>query len=165
MYFAGIFISETLQKTSAVIVEKILRNARKEYCVQDIRELSSGNNVKSLVDEIRSIYNAPDFLRKKKVFSQDRRPSKNTFTPPLLVMGSDHNNPLIVQALRDQGLPVEGFFFQEDDGWRREDLKILRYGCNLYANRSDMKKLSRVLDTPGNLNMEIGRASCRERVS
>ena len=154
MYFAGIYIHEKPNQCTAVIVEKILRNARKEYGIQDIRLLPSPEKTADLISEIRDLYQDPCFLRKKKVFSQDRRPSKNTFTPPLLVMAEMHHHPSVIQGLRDAHIPVDGFYFQNDDGWQREDLKILRFGCNLHVNRADMGKLEKILVSDSALTMD-----------
>lgn len=145
MYFAGIYIHENPVTSSAVIVEKVLRNARKEYVIQDIRILPSPDKPNELFAEIRSLYQDPSFLRKKKVFSQDRRPPKNTFTPPILVMASKTGDPSLICGLRDDQIPVDGLFFYDEEGWKREELKILRFGSNLHVNPKDMKRLEAVM--------------------
>ena len=139
MYFAGIYSNGELESCVAVVVEKVLRNARKEYVVTDIRLLSP------IKEGIKALYEDTRFLRKKKVFSQDRRPPKNTFTPPVLIVAVKNGDPCLVNELRNMGLPVDGLFFHDEPGWVREEQKILRYGANLFVQAKDMEKLEKVL--------------------
>lgn len=144
MYFAGIYCDDEGGACWAVIVEKVLRNARKEYHVTDIRCFSK----ESFLQDIKSIYEDPCFLRKKKVFSQDRRPPKNTFTPPVLIFAVKSGASEMVNVIRADGIPVEGFFFSHQPGWTREEQKVLRFGTNLFVHRDDLAKLDKVLISP-----------------
>jgi len=151
MYFAGIYCDDESGACWAVIVEKVLRNARKEYHVTDIRCFSK----ESFLQGIKSIYEDPGFLRKKKVFSQDRRPPKSTFTPPVLVLAVKSGEPSMVNELRANKIPVEGFFFSDQLGWTREEQKVLRFGTNLYVHRDDLAKLDNVLVSPSIVWVDI----------
>ncbi len=141
MFYAGIHCDDDTGDCFAVVVEKVLRNARKEYPVTQIRRFSK----ESLVVDLRKLYDDPLFLRKKKVFSQDRRPPKNTFTPPHLIVSVKSGDMAPVLAAREEGLPVDGFFLRDEPGWAREEPKILRYGVNLYVGRDSLEKTAGVL--------------------
>lgn len=144
MYYAGIYCDDLMEACRAVIIEKVLRYARREYHVMDIRSI----RMESWVKDVKSLYDDPGFLRKKKVFSQDRRPPKNTFTPPLLIVCTKNGEPDRVQTLRDSGIPVEGLSLRDEPGWVREEPKILRFGSNLFVGRDDLGKLDKVLASP-----------------
>ena len=143
MYYAGIFCNDEKKECRAVVIEKVLRNARREYHVAEIRDIAFDH----LAQEAKTLYEDPAFLRKKKVFSQDRRPPKNTFTPPQLIFWVKSGRDDLVQAVRDQAVPVDGFFLRDEPGWDREEPKILRFGVNLHVGRGSLDKLASVLSS------------------
>jgi hypothetical protein len=143
MFYAGIYCDDESGSCFAAVVEKVLKNARKEYRIAALRRFPMADMVK----EVRAVYGDLDFLRKKKVFSQDRRPPKTTYTPPLLILAVKSNDPSIVNSLRDVEIPVEGFYFRTEPGWNREEMKILRFGSNLHVFKDDFMKLVPALES------------------
>jgi hypothetical protein len=153
MFYAGLFIHGNSSETRVAIVEKILRNAKREYALSDLRILPASDDV-CFVPAVSEIHTDPTFLRKKKVFSQDRRPPKNTFTPPLIILAGRDSVQNAVERLREGQVPVEGFYFQEDPGWKRVEPKVLRFGTDLYVNLAMMEKLGSILEAHGGLAID-----------
>lgn len=147
MYFAGIYIQENQSTGAAVVVEKVLRNAKKEYHIQDIRFFSY-EKPGELVSVLESLHQDDRFLRKKKVFSQDKRPPKRTYTPPLLIVSVSGGGDALIDGLRESQIPVDALFFDCPDGWSREDLKIIRFGTNYHLHPGQMDKMRKVLTSP-----------------
>ncbi|MBU1169416.1 MAG: hypothetical protein KKD44_07610 [Proteobacteria bacterium] len=161
MYYSGVFIHEKQSESVVVVVEKVLRNARKEYHVKDIRTFSWEKDSKDLIQNLQALYDDPQFLRKKKVFSQSKRPPKNTYTPPLLIVSVKEGGDQLINRLRDNQIPVDAVFFDEAQGWTREDQKILRFGTNYHLHPSEMQKLRRVLLSP---NVILDQADSQHRI-
>ncbi|GAB6094821.1 hypothetical protein JCM14469_10730 [Desulfatiferula olefinivorans] len=139
MFFAGIGVHPNRSDIPVVVVEKVLKNARKEYHVRDIRVLSTDETgTVGPAAALRAVYEDDRFLRKKKVFSQNKRPPKNTYTPPLLVVSAENGGDGLVRDLRAEGIPVDALFFDHDAGWVRNDPKILRFGTDYHLDRHQL---------------------------
>lgn len=140
MFFAGIYINDETGPSSIVVFEKVLRSARKLYVVKDVRTYPAGIPLKTIRDEAAAVLVDSRFIRKKKVFSQSGRPPKNVYTPPVLIVGLKKGHDGTVDDFRDHKLPVEQVVLAHDQGWRKEELPILRYGNNYYVNSFDVEK-------------------------
>lgn len=146
MFFAGIGVHPDRSEVSVVVVEKVLKNARKEYHVRGIQVLSAdAPGPGGLTAALRAVYEDDRFLRKKKVFSQNKRPPKNTYTPPLFVVSAENGGDLVVRDLREAGMPVDALIFDHDAGWVRTDPKILRFGTDYHLDRHQLDALKPLL--------------------
>lgn len=145
MFYVGICIDENRPSQSAVVVEKVLRNAKKEYAVHDILSLAPSQRGGNVADAVEELYRSPDYIRKKKVFSQSKRPAKNTYNPPMILIHEKNTGAPVVDCLRERQVPVDAFFFHDLEGWKREDRKIIRQGGDLYLNPDTMASLTGVI--------------------
>lgn len=149
MFYAGIVLDENHRDYGFVVIEKVIRRAKKEYVVHDARLMEPSDNSAGTMAFIRSLYQDDRYLRKKKVFSQSKRPAKNTYTPPCLLIYENHQGTPVIKGLRESQVPVDAFLFHDKAGWECEDMKILRQGRNYRLHPDEMNKLFPVLEKPG----------------
>lgn len=134
MFFVGICIDGNHANHGAVVVEKVLRNAKKEYHVHDILSVPSHRRGGDPVASVQEMYQSSQYARKKKVFSQNKRPAKHTVNPPMVLIHEKTDGSPVICRLRDLQVPVEAFYFHDLDGWERKDQKIIRQGGNFYLH-------------------------------
>lgn len=146
MFFAGIVMGENGRDHTVVVIEKVIRKAKKEYMIHEAQTIPPENEGGTAAF-IRSVHQDIRFIRKKKVFSQSKRPSKNTYSPPLILIHEGNDKTPVIRELRDNLVPVEAFYFQSQEGWKREEMKILRHGNTYHVSSQDMGKVGRILGT------------------
>lgn len=130
MFMAGIAQGETI---ALIVIEKILKNLKKHYVVQSLKQFPSDADSAEIENEIIAVYHKPDFTLSRRVFSQDRRPAKRVKIPPLIVTaftGTDTGRP---DRLRKRKIPAEGISLCKENIWRKEDYGPICLGNNYYV--------------------------------
>ena len=144
MFFIGMVIDDIQKGYGAVVMEKVLTRARKEYLIHDAWNVSSQDEVKAPIEFIETLYQDNRYIRKKKVFSQSKRPPRNSSDPPIVMIHETRQGSPVISRLRSKQVPVNAVYFQAEDGWDQESLKIIRQGRNFYLNPKAMNALEKV---------------------
>lgn len=140
MFYSGLYVNSEDKLASLVIIEKDLKTARKLYRVCHIKKLVFTEKSDSLIDTMRTISKNDTFIRKKKVFSQDGKPPKNTWTPPVFLMAEKVNTGEEVKKIRKEHFSAEALIFEENKKWHKQEVLPLRCGSNYFVNPEDIIK-------------------------
>lgn len=140
MFYSGVYINNKNATASIVMIEKSLKTARKLYRICYIRKIDNCYTGDVLATVMKNISVDHNFIRRKKVFSQDMRPPKITRTPPAFFIASESNNEEVPGKIRDKNFSIEGVIYESNDKWHKKELRPMRYGCNYYVNPKDIKK-------------------------
>jgi hypothetical protein len=107
IFFMGISPDKTEQRTVVVVIQRYLKNIQKHYEPVHIMDLPFPMTDPALEGEITRLYRDHTFTLNKKIFSQDRRPTKTVRAHPRLVLNRKSGEDR-VKGLRGLGIPVEG---------------------------------------------------------
>ncbi|MFZ5562887.1 MAG: hypothetical protein ACOZBW_02470 [Thermodesulfobacteriota bacterium] len=88
-----------------------MKNIRNHYQVVDVQQAPANQVARILAD----MYQRPDLVVKKRVFSQDRRPKKDVSAHPKLVVCDSDGACAVATDLRSKGLPVESVLLCRGD--------------------------------------------------
>ncbi len=121
------------------ILEKRLKNLKRHYRLVETARWPADASEATILDALIRRCNDPCWTVRRTVFSQDRRPTKNVRTPPLIAARFRKTDTGRIDALRARKLPVEGIAVTEGSAWRREDYTPLRLGNNYFVPGSDLQ--------------------------
>jgi hypothetical protein len=107
LFFMGISPDKTERNTVVVVIKRYLKNIKKHYEPFKIMVIPVPLKDPALGHEITRLYQDREFILNKKIFSQDRRPTKTVRAHPKLILNrKPYENE--VERLRTSGIPVEG---------------------------------------------------------
>lgn len=109
MYFIGAYTQNDSPGAGLVIVQKSLKNVKHHFRLAAAWTTA----VEGLGNTMTGLYNDPAYIIKKRVFSQDRRPTKDVSAHPVLVMASRSNDTAVCKNLRNQHIPVESILITQ----------------------------------------------------
>jgi len=108
VYYLGIYLNKNRSKPSAyAIIEKQLKNLKKQYYVIDVNEFPVGAGFSVIEEKIMKTFHDRSLLIVKKVFSQDRRPAKKVPAYPVIICGFDPEQGNPFTPIRQKEIPVE----------------------------------------------------------
>ena len=114
MYYIGIYYAISPQVPSAyAVMEKSLKNLRRHYRLIDLEAFPSPCDDTIIHEKIKALHQDRSLFMVKKVFSQDRKPTKKVPTHPSVVCGFDASSPAPLAPLRKAGIPVDCLVFDE----------------------------------------------------
>ncbi|MBU4317853.1 MAG: hypothetical protein KKF30_11340 [Proteobacteria bacterium] len=117
IFFMGISPEMTERNTVVVVVKRYLKNIKKHYEPVKIIPIPLSMADPSLGHEIARLYQDNQFILNKKIFSQDRRPTKMVRAHPKLILNRNRGGSS-VKSLRASGIPVDGILPVEgNDPW------------------------------------------------
>ncbi|MDY6903667.1 MAG: hypothetical protein SWH61_03180 [Thermodesulfobacteriota bacterium] len=103
MFFIGAYTDNNAKSAGLVIVRKHLKNVKHHYHAVTAWETA----LSGLETTLATLYNDPSLIIKKRVFSQDRRPTKDVSAHPTIIMSSRPIDTAICANLRHKHIPVE----------------------------------------------------------
>lgn len=121
MYYIGIYYDISPQVPSAcAVMEKNLKNLRRHYRLIDLAAFPSPCDDTLIHEKIKALHQDRSFFMVKKVFSQDRKPTKKVPTHPSVVCGFKNETPSPLVPVRKAGIPVDCLVFNEDNARSRD---------------------------------------------
>jgi len=140
MLLVGVHLNAT-----RVLLDQDFSHLKKHYRMLSIHRYSPMSQPAGIEDDLARIYSDKRYTDRKRLFSQDGRPSKMVRSRPKLIVHSPRGCTAIVEALRRRRIPVEGIFLDEDQGWRQDDVgKGLGYNYHVSTDAIEVV-LSRVI--------------------
>lgn len=145
MFFKGVFLGD--EKISTVFIKKFQKNVRKHYLLLDIDRQERTCRSESLIDGISSFYNAPENMIKKRIYSQDGRPTKTVFASPGIIIGfHGEKGCTLVEKLRGKNIRTETVVISQDGEGIKEEEYNRGLGRNFYLHWDALlKKLAIVI--------------------
>jgi hypothetical protein len=117
-FFMGIGPDKTKQSTLVWVIKRFLKNIKNHYEVVKNIQIPIPLADPAIVENIARLYRDNQWIINKKIFSQDKRPTKTVrANPKLIVMRIPNQNT--VKALRVAGIPVEGILPGENSTWEK----------------------------------------------
>jgi hypothetical protein len=135
MFYLGVFFGENI---TFAVIEKTLKNLENNYCLKAVSQFSSDTDSSEIEDKIISIYNDRKLMKPRRVFSQNRRPSKTVITPPVIVANFTGTDTARIDALRKRKIPAEGISLYHGGQWKKEDYASICLGNNYYVPEHDL---------------------------
>ena len=121
MFLVGVHFNGRASAATLALMDQKLKHLKKHYRLQAIRRFPQGTPSPDIETEIAGIYSGRRFSARKRLFSQDLRPSKIVRSHPKIIMKVADVDASPVDALRQRKIPVESISIQKNDGWRKED--------------------------------------------
>lgn len=122
MFLVGIRPEKKDGGTAIVIIKKFLKNVRNHYQPVKIIKIPAPITSSKTETEIINIYHNKDYTIHKRIFSQDKRPSKIVKANPKLIIDVTTAGNEILDKLRKAKIPIEGFRIHKDSGWKKHVL-------------------------------------------
>lgn len=120
MFFLSLCPDDAGDAARIVAIHQTFKNVKKYYRLIKIITLPwvmGGDDITAAVAEI---WRDKDHSALKRLFSQDRRPSRVVRENPRLIVNCGSLGERLLHDLRRLAIPVEGFFIQPSDLWSRE---------------------------------------------
>ena len=117
MYFIGIGPCQSGTRSLAVVINVFLKNIKRHYDVTDIIFLPVPFSDPALKDHIFRLHQSNDHTVNKRIFSQDKRPTRNIRANPHLVISGAIGGREQAAALRAAKIPAECFHPRPEPGW------------------------------------------------
>lgn len=111
-----------------ITMARELKHLKPLYRLVDIRWISGVDGPDDLAPLLARALMDRGLTGRKRVFSQDRRPSKQVRVPPTLLLGVSGAGGPWPDRLRESGVPVEGIHIEERREWRRRDYRTICLG-------------------------------------
>lgn len=137
MFLVGIGPDDNDEKTVASIFKKTLKNVRHHYLLVDMINIPFNIRAGEVKPFILRLYGDENYITSKKLFSQDGRPPKIVRTNPWLVVNCTTAGKDVINRLREDKIPAEGFLIQTTPGWEKETLGMA-LGDNYRVSISDI---------------------------
>ena len=142
MILIGISPSVSLKSAALAVLEKRLVRMRRQYDLFDVIQVTLGD----LETECIRLARGPSLCRRKRLYSQDRRPRKTVPSRPRLVFDMTETGTGPVTALRAQAICVDGVRIVEDGSWQKDPFGRA-LGDNYRVPETDLfRTLVRILD-------------------
>ena len=119
MYFLGIGPQNADKCAHVVVFNMFLKNIKRHYDVTEIRSVPFLLSDPEIKSEIQRLYADNAFIINKRIFSQDRRPTRTIRANPKLVIHGDCGGENLVKALRALRIPAECVWPVDSAGWEK----------------------------------------------
>ena len=120
MFFMGIGPHKSAVGTQVIVLKVFLKNIKRHYEVVKIISLPFAIADTEIKPEIIRLYQDNAFMANKRIFSQDRRPTRNIRVNPRLVINGASGGSDLVKALREMKVPAECVLPRQNPGWEKE---------------------------------------------
>jgi hypothetical protein len=119
MYLIGVSHNNADNGTTVAIIKKFLKNVKNHY--QPVKIIKAGLPINSEQTKslITNLYGDKNYIIRKKLFSQDRRPARIVFENPRLVVNCSKDGIYLADALRLMNIPVEGILIKNNESWEK----------------------------------------------
>ncbi len=119
MFFLGVNSEKKSDTTFFAIIKKTQKKVKKEYNILEI--ISFPNDSIKAEQKITDFYYNKEYIITKRVFSQDKRPSKRINAhPKIFIANLADGDTELVKRLRSKKIPVEGFSLINGDTWQKK---------------------------------------------
>ncbi len=146
MHYLGIYLNEGDAPSTFVIIHKKFKNLRKYYELIDVNRFSSPTDFSEIISKVSSIYNDRNYLKIKRVFSQDGRPSKKVPANPKIITGFKDKDINPFDDIRKNEIPVECLLIEQGGRDKKEEKEAITLGKNYAVDYHHMERtLSDVL--------------------
>lgn len=122
MLLVGIRYDGRSYPAAAVFIEQTFRHMKKHYRIMTVRPLPDGMEPSDMAAEMERIHLDRKFSARKRLYSQDRRPSKIIRSRPRIILSGTAEGTAAVDALREQKVPVDHMCIDGEKGWHRQRL-------------------------------------------
>ena len=119
MFFLGIGPKNSDKCTDVIVLDMFLKNIKRHYRITEIRSIPFLMTDPDITQHIKRIFEDSAFIVNKRIFSQDRRPTKNIRANPKLVIHGDFGGEHRVTELRALRIPVECVLPVRSAGWEK----------------------------------------------
>ncbi len=120
MFFLSLCPGETGDFTTVLAINQTFKNVQKYYSLIKIISLPCAYNGNEIRAAVESVWRDKDHVTHKRLFSQDRRPSRMVQENPRLMVNYAAAGNRLAHDLRASHIPAEGFFIQKSGAWSRE---------------------------------------------
>ncbi len=117
MILIGVCRQSKRDEAALAVAEAALSAGRKRYCFLEIGDRQEGDP-EAFMQEIHRRLNDGGLWRRKRLFSQDRRPKKTVTDRPKVVALEDGAGT--IDGLRNRGVVVEAIRFSPVEKWQKE---------------------------------------------
>lgn len=138
MNYMGIFYNNEGRPSAFSVINKDLKQVKKNYTVLDIGIFSSTADFSEIDEKMVSIYNSREFITKKRVFSQDGKPPKNRHSPPKMIAGFMDQGKNPFTHIRKKEIPVECLYIEDDKKQASSPGKELTLGSDYFIQLEDI---------------------------
>jgi hypothetical protein len=122
MFFLSLCPDDAGDAARILAIHQTFKNVKKYYRLIKIITVPRAMGDDDITAAVAKIWRDKDYSAHKRLFSQDRRPSRVVRENPRLIANCASAGERLVHDLRRLDIPVEGFFIQPSDLWSRESL-------------------------------------------
>jgi hypothetical protein len=155
MYFLCFTPTDGDQDTLLTIVRKFQKNVKKHYEVLEFRRMERPLTSPDLAVEIGRLYRSPDFKITKRLYSQDRRPSRRIVAPARVIFDFSEIGIGPVDHLRKNKIAVEAIALTPESIWRKEEFGRA-LGHNYYVPMAMVFDTLKAVHSQGRLHATQG---------
>lgn len=120
MYYWGIQRSQ--RRTVFALIKKFQKNVKKHYALINIEEHEGQVPDDELLEKISSLYHDRQYMIRKRLFSQERRPSKTALVNPGIIIGfPEKRESDLMTALKRKRVMAESVVIEKKGLGHREE--------------------------------------------
>jgi len=120
MYYWGIRRGQ--DRTVFALVKKFQKNVKKHYALMCVEQYEGQVPDDELLEKISSLYHDRQYKVRKRLFSQERRPSKTALVNPGIIIGyHGEKESGIVTALKRKRIVAESIVIEKNGQGHREE--------------------------------------------
>ena len=163
MFVIGIGSANTEGHSVIVVIERSLKQIKKQYRIQEIRNVPAGLDDPEMDMEVTGIYHDNSFVINKKIFSQDRRPTKTIRAHPKLIVSLESGGADLVKRLRKSGIPVEGIWPGGSEEWKKQ-VHGRALGDDYFVSRNDLFNTTAIVFQQNRLHLSENQKSLQNEL-
>jgi hypothetical protein len=120
MYFWGIHFQPKKEGVILALLQKSQKQLQKKYKIVALFPMAYLSGTQALAEAITKLYKDRKWSVRKRLYSQDGRPTRSILTYPTVVVCGVHEdaNPLAL-TLRNTAVPIQTVFIVPNGSWRR----------------------------------------------
>jgi hypothetical protein len=130
MFVLGVFWGAPGAPSALVLLEQTFKNLRRHYQIETVVEALPEPGLEALAVRVAEIFEDRRYAHLKRVFSQDRRPSKHVKVMPRIVLAPAVDSTEAADYLRDRKLPVNCVICRDLAHWQKLDYHRICLGHN-----------------------------------
>jgi hypothetical protein len=130
MFVLGVFWAAPGAPSALVLLAQSFKNLRRHYQIETVVEALPEPGLEALAVRVAEIFEDRRYAHFKRVFSQDRRPTKHVKVMPRIVLAPAVDATEAADYLRDRKLPVTCVVCRELAHWQKLDYHRIGLGHN-----------------------------------
>jgi hypothetical protein len=130
MFVLGVFWAAPVAPGALILMEQTFKNLRRHYRIETVVEALPEVGLEALAERAAEIFEDRRYARIKRVFSQDRRPTKHIKVMPRIVLAPAADSAEAADYLRERKLPVTCVICRELAHWQKLDYHRICLGHN-----------------------------------